>query len=421
MALVIFIKTHLEVCEPNEIMIFSGRKHRTEDGRTVGYRVIRGGRRLRTPFVETVSRMSLNTVPIELTVKGALTSGVIPVNVKGMANVKIAGSEEDGLANAIERFLGKDSRVVAETAQEIIEGTMRGLVATMLPEEANANRREFARRVAEEARADLGRMGIVLDTLKIQEISDEKDYLGAVARRKNAEVQRDARIAEAESNAEASRAESEAKKRAELAEIQARRAVTEAERAFRVEESQWTADVRREEERAKLAGEIARMIETKALERERVEANQLKYEAEVVIPADAERQALEKKAVGEAAYTFEEGRAKAEALKLLRAQWEKEGSRDLFMIQLLPEIVDKVAAVVASNLQVERLTVVDTGNGGGIPQLVGSLASSVNAFLEQIKTLTGQDLAANAGQRLAGNAGQRSGGNAERRYSGKTS
>ena len=299
MALIIFIKTHLEVCAPNEVMIFSGRKRRTEDGRVVGYRVIRGGRRLRLPFVETVHRMSLNTLPIDLKVKGALTSGVIPIDVQGMANVKIAGSDEEGLPNAIERFLGKDPRVVAETAKEIIEGSMRGLVATLLPEEANASRRDFAAEVVKEARADLARMGLVLDTLKIQEISDEKGYLEAVARRKNAEVQRDARIAEAESNAEASRAEARAREQAELADIDSRRAVTEAERAFRVQEAQWTADVKREEERANLAGEISRMVETRELEEQRVAANRLKYEAEVVIPADAERQALEKKAAGD--------------------------------------------------------------------------------------------------------------------------
>jgi hypothetical protein len=67
------------------------------------------------------------------------------------------------------------------------------------------------------------------------------------------------------------------------------------------------------------------------------------------------------------------------------------------MIQLLPELVGHVSKVIASNLNVERLTVVDggsgSGSGGGLPHLVGTLAGSVNSFFEQMKTLTGLDLA----------------------------
>ncbi len=393
MAIIAFIKANLEICEPNEVMIFSGSRYKDEKDKVVGYRVIKGGRSLRVPFVETVNRLSLNTMPIEMDVKGALTNGVIPVNVKAMANVKIAGREEQGLGNAIERFLGKKPNAIAGIAKEILEGTMRGVLATMAPEEANASRLAFARQVAEEARVDMECMGLILDTLKVQDITDDKGYLEAIARKKNAEVHRDARIVEAVSNAEASRKEADAKRLAEIADIEARQSVVETEQAFRVQQAEWTTRANQAEERSKAAAEISRMEEMKVLEEKRVDTNKLKYEAEVVIPAEAEKEASVKKAIGEAAYTFEEGKAKAQALQLLREQWERQDSKDLFMIQLLPELVDKVAKVIASNLTVERLTVVDSGNGGGVPHLVGSLAGSVNAFLEQLKTLTGLDLA----------------------------
>jgi uncharacterized membrane protein YqiK len=136
------------------------------------------------------------------------------------------------------------------------------------------------------------------------------------------------------------------------------------------------------------------MEETKTLEARRVETNKLKYQADVIIPAAAEKEALLMKAAGAAASTFEEGKAKAEALRLLREQWEHPNSKDLFMIQLMPELVGHVSKVIASNLSVERLTVVDGGgSGGGIPHLVGNLAGSVNSFFEQMKTMTGLDLA----------------------------
>ncbi|MGD0021678.1 MAG: SPFH domain-containing protein [Smithellaceae bacterium] len=400
MVLIIYIKANMKICEPNEIMIFSGRKFKQKDKilgpRVLGYRVIRGGRGMKVPLIETVRTMSLSTMPIELDVTGALTKGTIPVNVKAMANVKIAGTLEEGLGNAIERFLGKSSTAIASTAKDILEGTLRGILATMEPEEANANRLIVAQDVAREASEDLKRMGLVLDMFKIQIIKDDKGYLEAIARKKNAEVQRDARIVEAQSNAEASRKEAESKKIAEVADIEAKKVVIASEMDFRVKQAELKSEANKAEERAKMAGEIVRMEETTTLEKRKVETNKLKYQAEVVVPAEAEKEAKISKAKGDAAFTFEEGKSKAEALKLLREQWQKEGSKDLFMIQLLPELVRHVSKVIASNLNVERLTVVDSGSsygsGGGLPHLVGNLAGSVNSFFEQMKTLTGLDV-----------------------------
>jgi len=40
LVLIILYRYLLRICRPNEILIFSGRKHKTPDGRTVGYRVV---------------------------------------------------------------------------------------------------------------------------------------------------------------------------------------------------------------------------------------------------------------------------------------------------------------------------------------------------------------------------------------------
>ena len=55
----------------------------------------------------------------------------------------------------------------------------------MTPEEANANRLQFADEVMSQAAKDFRRKGLVLDTFKIQSISDDQRYLEAAA-----EVQR---------------------------------------------------------------------------------------------------------------------------------------------------------------------------------------------------------------------------------------
>ncbi|MBW2309474.1 MAG: flotillin family protein [Deltaproteobacteria bacterium] len=189
-----FIKANLRICHPNEILVFSGRKRRLKDGTLIGYRIIKGGRGLKIPITESVSRLPLTTIPIDLELTGALSKGIIPINIQAMANVKIAGSEEEGLSNALERFLGKNISDISQVAKENIEGSLRGILATLTPEEANSNRLEFSEKVSQQAKSDLKRLGLVLDTFKIKHISDAEGYLDAIGRRKNAEVRSDARI-----------------------------------------------------------------------------------------------------------------------------------------------------------------------------------------------------------------------------------
>lgn len=141
-----------------------------------------------------------------------------------------------------------------------------------------------------------------------------------------------------------------------------------------------------------LAGEIARTEEEKLLEDKRVELNQKKYQADVVIPAQADREAKELKAIGEAARIVEDGKATAEAVRLMRQEWEKGNTRELFLLQQLPDIIDKITKVVSDNLSIEKLTIVDSGNGGGIPTFVKGITGSVVAIMEQIKNATGLDI-----------------------------
>ena len=82
-----FIKANLRICHPNELLVFSGRKRKLKDGTEVGYRVIKGGRGLKFPIIESVTRLPLTTIPIDIELTGALTNGLIPVNIEAMANI----------------------------------------------------------------------------------------------------------------------------------------------------------------------------------------------------------------------------------------------------------------------------------------------------------------------------------------------
>jgi flotillin len=391
MALVIFIKSNLIVCSPNEVLIFSGRKRRLPDGTQVGFRVIRGGRGFRMPLIETISRMSLNTMSIEIALKKALTAGVIPVNIEGIATVKVAGSEEQGLSNAIERFLGRSPHEIASVARETVEGSLRGVLATMDPEEANAQRLQLARSAAEAASEDLRKLGLVLDTFKVQNLSDDQGYLEAIGRKRNAEVIKNARVAEANADAEARKVAAKAREEASIAEAEAEKAIVAADNSLRVTRANLAAESNQAEERAEVARQIARAGEEGKLEELRIAVNRNKYQADVIVPADAEKAADELRAQGKAARILEDGKATAEALERLRAQWKDGDSREIVLLQQLPDLLDRVTRVLSDNLHIEKLTVVDSGDGG-LPNHVRGLTGSIVTVLEQLKTATGLDL-----------------------------
>jgi len=105
------------------------------------------------------------------------------------------------------------------------------------------------------------------------------------------------------------------------------------------------------------------------------------------------KEAKELKAIGEAARIAEDGKATAEAVKMLREQWEKEDTRELFLIQQLPDILDKVTRVLSDNLSIDKVTIVDSGDGRGMPAYVNGVAGSIVAVFEQIKNATGLDIA----------------------------
>jgi flotillin len=391
--LIIFIKANIVMCQPNELVIIAGRQRRFKDGATRGYRVIRGGRGFKLPMVESVARLPLTAMPVAIHVSKAMCKGMIPVNLEGRANVKLAGHVEDGMDQAIERFLGRGSDAVAGAAKQTLEGALRGVIAQVAPEEANRNRLELAEQVTDSAREQLAELGIVLDFFQIHELNDEQGYLDAIGRKRAAEVQRDALVAEATADAEAREVAAKQKQIGREAEIAAELSIVENENALAVKRSTLKAKENDVSERATVAGEIARIEEQTKVETKRAELSEQREQADTVVPAKAARVAKLMAAEGDAARIMENGRATAKAVELMREQWQDEKTRDLFLIQLMPELLDKVTSVVSDNLRVDKLTILDGGSGEGLPNYVKNLTNSAVSMLEQVKNATGVDLA----------------------------
>ncbi|MCB0582878.1 MAG: hypothetical protein KDD10_26605 [Phaeodactylibacter sp.] len=391
--LIAFLQSNVVICKPNEIVIISGRQRKGPDGQTVGYRILRGGRGFKWPFIESVSRLSLNTRTIKVNLAKVLCQGMIPVEIEGRANIKLAGRSEEGMENAIERFLGKSEDNIDKTAQQVIEGNLRGILAAYSPEAANTKRIEVMRTTLEEARAELKTLGLVLDSFQILSITDEHGHLEAIGRKRNAEVIRDARVAEAIAEAEARQVTAEQKRLGREAEVRSELEIVKKENELSVTRFSLQGEENKASQVAVVAGEIARTKEKLQLEGLRVQLSAKKQEAEVIIPAKARKEAMEMEAQGSASRILEDGKATAKAVELMLEQWQDGQAHDLFMIRMLPDLFDKATRVIADNLHIEKLTILDGGDGGdGMPNYIQNLTNSAVTLIEQLKNATGVDI-----------------------------
>jgi flotillin len=393
LALITTVRSLIIICPPNRVAVISGRSRQLSDGRTVGYRAIRGGRTLRVPLLERVSWMELNTIPIEVGVHNAYSRGAIPLNVQGIANVKVS-SIEGLLQNSVERFLEVPQDAIAAIAKETLEANLRGVLATLTPEEVNEDRLKFAQTLMDEADDDIKTLGLELDVLKIQNVTDEVGYLDSVGRRQTAEVLKEARVAEAQRKAEAEESEALSRQRAEIATAHADLQIVEQQNNLRVRTAELEALAGAAEAEAKVAGDKARVVAEQALEEERVKLETRRLEADVVAPARADLEAKELAAKADAAKIIEEGNAQVEVFRRLVDQYQAAGddAQRIFVLRMLPDIIDKIVSTVEA-VDIERVSIIDSGGQGtGIPGFMGQLPAAVIGLTEQIENATGVDL-----------------------------
>ncbi|MGG6239827.1 flotillin family protein [Nodosilinea sp. AN01ver1] len=384
----------VQICDPNKILIISGRKYRRPDGQTTGYRVIYGGRTFRIPILETVKTMDLTTMPVPIEVTNAYSKGGTPLDIQAIANVKIA-RDEALVGNAIERFLGRGAEEIARVARETLEGNLRGVVATLTPEQLNEDRLEFAERIASDVRNDLVKLGLQLDTLKIQSVSDQVDYLNSIGRRQIANVVRDAEIAESNAVAEAEQIEADSTRQAEVAQTQARTVIQEKENELRRITAEVEKQARIEEERTLAAAAEARARAQRELQAIRAHLEQARLEVEQVLPAKAQQRAQEFQARGASATLEENAKASAQASQMLVKVWQDTGvdASQIFLVQQL-EMVLKEAGQIPGRLHLGQVNVIDNGDGKAIASLLNAYPEMVKQFLRQSEEILGIPLAA---------------------------
>jgi band 7 protein len=330
-------------------------------------------------------------------------------------SVIAVGETDEDIRRAATRFpfengdaeteMEKPVDIVAET----IQNTLRGLVARQTVEELIENKDKFAEEVSADVSPILNKMGLVLVTLTIREVTtppelnDGRDYISDLGEIKRQERRLASETAKAETDYAVKRAheESERKKSEEatrtaetIAANEAKKAVAlqktetvraEAQKAtYRADElakqemlaesDRIKAEGRRRAEQEKADEEAYKSVRAAQAEKERAEFRLQAEELEakrVKVAAEAEADAARSKAKAEAEAIALRGEAEAEAIQK-RADAEKslsDASLQVQALQMYPEVVKSAAAALGNT----NMTVVSSDGQSGVAGMLAEL------------------------------------------------
>ena len=237
----------------------------------------------------------------------------------------------------------------------------------------------------EEAEDDLEKLGLVLDNLQIQNIADDVKYLDSLGRQQQAELLRDARIAEAETQAESQIKSAENGKKTALKRIETQVAIAQAEADRRLKDALTKRQALVAEAESDIAAAVAKAEANLEVQKARIDQVQAQLQADVIAPAEAACALEIAKAKADASKIIEEGRARAEGIQELARSWAAAGpyARDVFLFQKIDQLLQTLVETVPE-VSVQSVTVVD-GSGG-------DAATQVATFIEQLRHITGINL-----------------------------
>ena len=164
--LVLVLRSALILVPPNQLAVISGRSHRLPDGRTVGYKVVSGGRAVVVPILEQVDWMDLSNIPLELEVRKAYAKDGT-VNLSGAAQVRITRNPSTQ-PNAIERFLSMSREQIGTIASQTLEGVLREVAARLTLTKLTDDEEWLMNVLMEEAEHDFAKLGLDLDTVRLR-------------------------------------------------------------------------------------------------------------------------------------------------------------------------------------------------------------------------------------------------------------
>ncbi len=404
-------------------------------------RVISGSGGIVIPYLEQVSRISLENIKVEVKTHESLDSNGVPIDTDGVAIIKV-NSDPKSVLLAVEQFnTGREKEtinVIKETVQDVLEGKLREIVSKMSIEEIYKDREMFSREVENVAKEDLEQMGLEIKTFTIRDIDDTKGYLTALGAKQIAEVKKNAAIAEAEAERDRMQKTSEAKRLGTEAQLKAETQIALAKKEKELQIQAYKEEEQKAQAKADYAYEVEQNIvkknviealkNTELFEEQRqteiamqqsikqekeleatvkkvAEAQKYKEQQEadanryaIIKNAEAEAESIRIKGAAEAEATRMKGQALAEAMKAeAEAMREKaeaykqygEAAVVQMIVEKLPELAKNIAEPLA---QTDKIVIIDNGGGNGAARVTQNVTKIMSEIPEVVESLTGINL-----------------------------
>ena len=346
---------------PDQTMLISGGRY-GRGGQP--FRVVTGHGAFILPFFRKVRFLTLAMCESEVA-ETCVTRQGISLNVRAVIAFKV-GNDEESIINAGQRFLSDQDQMSMLTGR-IFAGHLRSIIGSMTVEEIVTERQKLAIEVLDGSKAEMLKIGLIVDSLQIQSIDDmNSGYIDNMAAPHNAAIRRQAQIAQAQANQASAEAQQESeRKQAEYA------------RQTSVVQAQYKAEVDTAQAQASQAGPLAQaqaqmdvLSAQTELAHRQADLRQRQLIAEVVRPAEAEAEKVRIMAQADA----ERVKLQAEA-----AASHQRIALDRMMIEQLPQIVREAAGGLAgANVSV-------LNGADGLSEIAAGLVSQGLAILDSVK------------------------------------
>jgi len=412
-----------------------------------GTRVVKGRGTVIFPMVESYRGLSLELMSFDVAPQQDLyTKQGVAVTVEAVAQIKVK-SDPESILTAAEQFLTKPPSEREGLIRLVMEGHLRGIIGQLTVEEIVKQPEMVGDRMRSTCADDINKMGLEVISFTIKEVRDKNEYISNMGRPDVARIKRDADVAAAEADrdtaikrAVASRESAVAKAQADqervLAETQSMAKQSEAQRDLEVKKAEYLESVKKQQATADKAYEIQGNVMQQQVRAEEVTIHQVEKEHEVLVQeaeirrreneliatvlkaaeyerkrietmAEAEKLRLITEAEGkassiraqgeaEAEIIFKKGEAEAKAMNVKAEAYKQFNQAAIFdkLISGMPDIVRALAAPLAN---VDKITIVSTGNGptAGMHKVTGDItqmAAQIPALFEALSGMPLQDL-----------------------------
>ena len=409
-----------------------------------GTRIVKGHGTVIFPMVEMCRGLSLELMSFDVAPQQDLyTRQGVAVTVEAVAQIKVK-SDPESIQTASEQFLTKGPAEREGLIRLVMEGHLRGIIGQLTVEEIVKQPEMVADRMRSTCAEDMNKMGLEVISFTIKEVRDKNEYITNMGRPDIARIKRDADVATAEAErdtaikrAEAQRAAAVAKAQADqervMAETLSAAKQAEAQRDLEIKKASFKEMTMKQQAQADKAYElqtnvqqqqvIAEAVKIKQIEKEQEikvqEAEILRHERELIAQvlkqaeiekrrietlAEAEKLRLTMEAEGHAAATrtqgeaeaeiiYKKGEAEAKAMNVKAEAYQEYNQAAVVdkLITGLPEVVRALASPLAN---VDKITVVSTGNGtsAGMNKITGDMVSIAAQIPALFETLSGMQM-----------------------------